>query len=86
MTTKITNISELTNNSLSNSPEITLSDALSDIGKNGALKNGKKCLILALDESDGNYSVNYYNAGMKASECIALLDISKALFVEDMGY
>jgi len=69
-------------------PEMVLQDALADIGKRGALKEGKNILILTLDQGkkgDG-YSIGFYQAGMNMSECIALCDIAKTLFLTEMGY
>ncbi len=82
----ITSLGKFSNNGKLYSPEETLKDALSDVGVQGALKDGKKCLVLALDESNGEYKINFYQAGMKMSECMALCEIAKSLFLEQMGY
>lgn len=67
-------------------PEHLLQDALgSSIGKRGAFENGKKMLILALDD-DGQYSVSFMQAGMKMSECVALCEVAKSIFLAEMGY
>ncbi len=60
--------------------------ALEDVGKNGAFKKGKKLLIFALDESDGDYSVSFVQAGMKMSECVALCEVAKSVFLREMNY
>lgn len=82
----ISRMSERSKSSLHTSPEDALKDALDELGKRGAFKDGKKLLILALDDTEGNYNISYINAGMKSSEMVALCDISKSLFKEDMGY
>lgn len=73
-----------------NSKHLDISGALLDasemIGKKGAFENGKKVLILALDDIDGNYSVSFVQAGMKMSECISLCEVAKTIFLEQMNY
>lgn len=68
------------------SPKQALEEALNDTGKSGALKDGKKLLIIALDDSNGQYNINWIQAGMNMSECVALCEVSKALFVKNMDY
>ena len=67
-------------------PKQALEDALNDIGVRGAFENGKKILIIALDESDGQYETNYIQAGMSSSECVALCEIAKTIFLREMNY
>jgi len=65
-----------------------LESALLDIDRKdgGAFINGKKVLILALDESDGQYQVSFVQAGMKMSECLALCEIGNSIFKSQMNY
>ena len=74
------------NDGTKNSPEQALHDALSEIGKNGAFENGKKLLILALDDTDDNYHINFIQAGMTMSQCLSLCEVSKMLFLREMEY
>jgi hypothetical protein len=67
-------------------PEQVLKEALTCIGKKGALKSGKKLLILALDDTTENYDVSFMQAGMRMSECLTLTEVGKALFLTEMGY
>ena len=83
---KVLSLAKAANNGQVRSPEDALKDALNDIGKNGAFKNGKKILILALDEDAEQYAVSFIQAGMKMSECLALCEIAKTVFLEEMGY
>lgn len=46
----------------------------------------QKALLLTLDEDDDRYDVAWYNAGMKGSEIIALLECAKRLIQEKMGF
>jgi len=66
------------------SVEQVLEDALSDIraGKSKA----KKCLVILLDDNDGNYDVRYVQAGMRSSQCIGLLAVTQRIFLDGMGY
>lgn len=85
----MTNIIELgnfTDDAKFVSPEMALNDALGDIGKRGAFEKGKKILILALDDTSGSYSISFVQAGMKSSEMVALCEISKAIFLKQLGY
>lgn len=68
------------------SVEDALREAISDIGKNGAFKNGKKVLILALDDTSENFEVSFIQAGMKMSQCVSLCEAAKAIFLRNMGY
>lgn len=83
---KITSLSLKANNGKMNSPEFALNDALGNIGVAGAFKNGKKILILSLDDTDGQYNISFVQAGMSMSECNNLCDIAKAVFKSEMGY
>ena len=76
------------NNGALQSPKQALEDALEAIGKQGAFKDGKKILILALDEGENQdqYSVSFIQAGMKMSQCVSLCEIAKTIFLSDMGY
>lgn len=67
------------------SPKQALEDAIKDIGVRGAFKNGKKLLIIALDDDD-QYSISFVQAGMTMSECNNLCDIAKTIFKTEMGY
>ena len=68
------------------SPKQALEDAIKDIGSRGAFKDGKKLLIIALDDNDDNYSISFVQAGMSMSECNNLCDIAKTIFKTEMGY
>lgn len=67
-------------------PEQALQDAFKYIDKQGAFKNGKKLLILSLDDTEGNYTISFIQAGMKMSECLTLCDVAKTLFLTEMNY
>lgn len=45
-----------------------------------------KMLVLFLDDRDGSYDISFLQAGMKASEMLALLECSKSMVKEYMGY
>jgi hypothetical protein len=83
---KVINIGSKTNDGTMQSPTQALQDAMEAVGKSGAFEKGKKVLILALDDTEENYSISFIQAGMKMSDCNNLCDIAKALFKEEMGY
>lgn len=84
--TNVIDLSEKTGDAGMRSQKQALEDALSEIGKSGAFEGGKKLIVLALDDNDGEYNISYIQAGMKMSECITLCEISKAVFLKEMGY
>lgn len=83
----IISMAQATGDAFKGSPEGALRDALNDIGKYGAFKEGKKLLILCLDqgEESDKYEVSFIQAGMKMSECLALCEISKSIFLDAIG-
>ena len=83
---KVTNISEKTQSSLSASPEQIFQEALESLGKFAAFKNGKKALVLMLDDTDGSFNISYLNSGMKDSQVISLLECTKTMFKDNLGY
>ncbi len=82
----VISLSDRTNNGGYSSPESVLRDTLNEIGKRGAFKNGKKLLILALDDTDENFEVSFIQAGMKMSECMAVCEVAKSIFKKNMNY
>ena len=82
----VVSLSEIANNGAMRTPEQCLQDCLNDIGKRGAFKDGKKLLVLCLNEADGNYSVSWAQAGMKMSECLSLIEVSKMELLREMNY
>jgi len=85
---KIINMAKASNNGTLQAPEQALNDALEAIGTQGAFKNGKKILILALDEGENQdqYAVSFIQAGMKMSQCVSLCEVAKTIFLNEMGY
>ena len=66
--------------------EATLQDVIGSIGRKGALENGKKLIVIALDDTKDCFSVSWFQCGMKMSECVALCEVAKAKFLEEMNY
>ena len=71
---KIINMAAATQDGTKQSPELW------------AFEKGKKLIILALDDTDDEYAISWCQAGMKASEMVALLDVAKSCLLSDMGY
>lgn len=70
--------------SLDITPELALQDALRDLREHhGKRPEGMpdKALIVFLWDDNSAYGTRFYNAGMKSSECVALLEVMKARFV-----
>lgn len=67
--------------------EQTLESALQDVrDERGAFAKGRKCLVIALDDNDGQYRINFVNGGMKMSECVALCEAMKIVALTEMNY
>ncbi len=49
------------------------------------IKDCNKALVLLLDDDDC-YDVSFHNSGMSASQCIALCEVAKTLFLIEMGF
>ena len=88
MDKKIVNLAKESGNGKLQSPEGALKDALSYIGEDGAFKNGKKLIIICLDEGEktDEYHISWVQAGMKMSQCVTLCEVAKMSFLEEMGY
>jgi len=82
----VTKMIDKTNNAFMHTIEDALNDAIKSVGKEGAFKDGKKVLILALDETDSNYSISFIQAGLKMSECVGLCETAKTIFLSEMNY
>ena len=86
MSKDIVKLADKTNNGFMQSIEYALEDALKQVGKNGAFEKGSKILILALDDTEENYSISFIQGGMKMSECVGLCETAKTIFLSEMNY
>lgn len=85
---KVTQISSKSGDASMMSVEGALMDALAEVSTpdtNSAFHKGKKCLILCLDDDDNEYTVSFFQAGMKMSECVALCEVVKTDFLTRMN-
>lgn len=70
----------------------TPEDVLEDVSKllkdkeKGAFVNGKKILVLMLDDTDDHFTVSFVQGGMKMSECLAVAEVAKSIFKSYMHY
>ena len=83
---KVIDMSVALNNGTLRTPKSALEDAIGDVGNEGALQSGKKAIIIALDDTEGEYDISWYQAGMKMSEMLSLLEVAKQRVLEEMGY
>lgn len=80
---KITKLGYLKNDAKLLTPTDCIQDCLeNDIGKRGAFKEGKKAIIIGLDDNNNNYTWSFNQAGMTATEIIALLEIVKKQIID----
>jgi len=66
------------------SPDQALEDAFEEI--RSGRRQANKVLVLFLDDSDGRYDVGFTQAGLSMSQAIALMEVAKPLFLDEMGY
>ena len=85
MNDKIEYIGNHLNDATRFTPEQCLQNAIDDLGKRGAFKNGTKIMVICLDDNNG-YSFSFNQAGMKASEMLALLTVAKKHILRMMGF
>lgn len=69
--------------SLDVTPSRVLEDALRNVSNDPEPAN-KALVILLKDEPDGEYLTQFYNAGMKCSEIVALLEVMKLRVLRQM--
>lgn len=86
MSDDVVSLGKFTGDAKFMSPEQTLRNALADIGKEGALKKGTKLIVLAVDDFNSTYNINFYQSGMKMSECVTLCELGKMRFLEQMDF
>jgi hypothetical protein len=81
---KIAYISDKTQNGDHWTVQQMLQDALED----ETIINGEfdKALLIKLDAKNGNYTVGFSQSGMSMSECMALIEVVKTMFLREMGY
>lgn len=66
-------------------PKDALWLAIKDIENNQPVfGKAKKVLIIALDDTEGNYETRFIQAGMKSSECLALCEVMKTVFTRNL--
>lgn len=82
--TKPISMAEHTGDACMWSPKQMLEDAVADC--DGDRERYRKAVVLWLDDSDGRFDVGYTQAGMNCSQMIALVEVAKTMFLEDMGY
>lgn len=80
----VVRMADLKNDSTLIRPAEMLSDAAEQYA-DGTLV-GTKCLVIALDDADGNYNLAFHNAGLSAAEVLALLEVTKTHFLRQMGF
>ena len=68
-------------------PSQCLQDCLdNDIGKRDAFIKAKKLIVIALDDTEDDYWINFTQAGMTYSEIVALLETMKSYITKEMGF
>lgn len=84
----VTYLSEVKQEEPDLTPDQLLADALKARGTDpdGTLSAAPKMIIIALNEPDGSYDTAFRFAGLRYSECIALLEIIKDKLLRDMSF
>ena len=45
-----------------------------------------KILVITLNSKDDTYATSWHQAGMKMSDCLALIEVAKVRFLQEMEY
>lgn len=69
-----------------NSKMQTMQQVVEKLAATDSMPDYKDGLVIMLNRKDGAYDVSYQNAGLSASEGIALLETVKIMLLKDMGY
>lgn len=86
MTDNITCLGQKSGDAGMTSPRSALKDAMDCLGEAGAFRDGKKLLVLGLDDTSENFAVSFIQAGMTMSQCVALCEVAKSIFLKEMDY
>lgn len=82
----VVSLADKADNNKYTDPMGALRDAQESIAeKVGAFANGKKLVILCLDDTNGGYDVSTRYAGLKCSEIVALLEYEKSRILSMMA-
>jgi hypothetical protein len=86
MSDTVIKLADRSANAAHSTVEDKLEEALHDLrGGQGVIARANKVLIIPLADQDDGYAHGFYQAGMSMSECIALVEIAKTMFLEQMG-
>lgn len=84
MSKKIISLGERTGHVAYSSPEGLLRDCLERMAPGGRWEGAPKLMVIALDDSDGVYSLESSQHGMNNSEVVAMLDVVKTSWRKDL--
>ena len=82
---KVIRLADAANSGTHRSPENMLEEALKEV-REGQWAARKRMLVITVDEEDDSYVVNWMQAGMKMSQCVALCEVAKVKFLTEMNY
>jgi hypothetical protein len=84
MTTKLINLAEYADDARRWSVEQMLEHALEDV--RSGKRTANKAVLLWLKDNEDSYDVGFIQAGMSAAEMLALAEVAKTLFLNQMQY
>lgn len=80
----VTYLSEKHNNALLDTPLHVL-ELVKERIETGQM-SPTKLIVIGLDDSSGQYDIKWQQAGMTMSQLLALLEITKSIAINEMGY
>lgn len=83
---KLLKLSEETEDARMWSVKDALKDAEKTFDDPDLEESHKKVLVLLVSTQNETFTVNYIQAGMSSSQCLAVLEVAKTSFLKDMGY
>jgi len=85
MSDNIISLADQTDRGDLRSPESMFLEVAADHADDG-INDNKKAMAISLDTANGEYNISWYQAGMKCSEMLTMLEVTKAIILRDMGY
>jgi len=86
MTDNVTQMADYSNSGMQRTPVMLLEALLKQYNEEKPEALPNKLLIIPLRDGEDMYDVGFSQCGMSMSECIALMEVAKTLFLNQMNY
>ena len=86
MSENVISLSESCNDGTLQTPKQCLQSAAKTMSQGGELESVSRAMVLALDDTNNQYRVSWFQAGMNMSQCLALLEVAKMQILHEMNF